>query len=292
MSHRLKFFRDWGLSFAAAISAVSGFIAVIPSLSLTIFRSSVIFVSCLLASGTYAWQRTRSRQLPTDEFISAEIKLHCILQSPPSHRLAEAANRLANETFGTAGGIPAERYESWRLKNPNILACLTDFRGVLLGYFDVFPLTSSFMDRFIRGDATELDISHEDILPPPDARRCKRLYIGGITVRDPQTFAGRRYARHLMWGLVKYLEHFYGAPSERQVYALGSTKAGRLILERFGFRMVQDGSRRRDGQPLFVTSLGDPEMVSDSYADIGDWAPACRLSWLEQSPGRGQQSVS
>jgi hypothetical protein len=215
-----------------------------------------------------------------------------LLQSPPPRRLADAANTLANETFGTQGGIPAEQYESWLSKNPNILACLTDARGVLLGYFDVIPLTSSFMDTFIRGDVTEIDIRDKDILSPEEAHRCKRLYIGGITVRDPQTFAGRRYARHLMWGLLKYLEHFYGAPSERQVYALGSTKAGRLILERFNFRKVQDGSHRRDRQPLYVTSLGDPEVVHDGYADIGDWAPACRLSWQEQSLSRAQKSVS
>jgi hypothetical protein len=173
------------------------------------------------------------------------------------------------------------------LKNPNILGCLVNAEGVLVGYFDVLPLRTTFMDSLIQGSATERDIRHEDILSPQHARKCKRLYLAGIAVRDPQTFAGKRHARHLLWGLAKYMEHFYGVPSERQVYALAGTEAGKKLLRRFSFRMVLAGSNRRDLQDLYVISLNEPNTMASIEGDVGNWAQACRVSWEDnRAPAR------
>lgn len=290
--YQVSFFKDWGISFVAAIGAASAFVAVLPGVSLTVGRSLMILGSCIVLSGALAYRRTQIRQLPTDEFVLLEDNLRCRLQCPATRQLSELANALAHEAFGRTGSIPADRYETWRLKNPNILACLLDSKGMVVGYFDVLPLTNTFMDRFIRGDLSESNIHHDDILSPQHARRCKRLYVAGIAVRNPHTHQGKRYARHLIWGLLRYLEHFYGAPSERQLYALGGTTEGKQILQRFKFRMIQDGSRRKDAQALYVASLADSELVEEIYAELGDWAPACRLSWNEAPSPRTQKSLS
>lgn len=282
MPESIRFLRDWALLFAALVSAVSGFVAFLPGVSLTVGRSALIFGICLAVSAALAWQRTRVRQFPIDEFELDSATIHCRLVCPAPRELAEEASALAHRAFGRIPSIPSDRYDSWRLKNPNILGCLVNAEGVLVGYFDVLPLRTTFMDNLIRGSATERDIRHEDILSPHHARKCKRLYLAGVAVRDPQSFAGKRHARHLLWGLTKYLEHFYGVPSERQVYALAGTEVGHKLLKRFSFRMVLAGSSRRDLQDLYMISLNDPNTMSSIEGEIGNWAQACRVSWIDQ----------
>jgi len=279
---RKEFLKDWGVSFAASVGTVSGFFAFMP-VSLTLARSSIIFACCLVASGLFAHRRSPKHQFPPDEATPVGTNTRCRLVCPADRGLAEQASHLAHEIFGNLGIIPTERYESWLVKNPNILACLVNSSGEVVGYFDVLPLRSDFMEGFIRGTLTELDIRHEDILPPQHARRCKRLYIAGIVVRDSGSYTARRHAKHLMWGLLQYLDHFYGAPSERHVYASGGTKEGRQILQRFGFQLVQEASVRRDKQALYVVSMSNPETVENVAADVGNWAEACRLSWQERN---------
>jgi hypothetical protein len=281
------FLKDWGVSFLASVGVVSSFFAFMP-VSLTLVYSGLIFVCCLVASGLFARRRTMKHQLPLDEAGPIGKIPRCKLVCPAGRRLAEEASHLAHEVFGNLGTISAERYESWLMKNQNILACLVDSEGEVVGYFDVLPLRSEFMDGFIRGTLTELDIRHEDILPPQHAKRCKRLYIAGIVVRDSNSFTAHRHAKHLMWGLLQYLNHFYGAPSERQVYASGGTKEGRQILKRFGFQLVQEASVRRDKQALFVVSMSNAEIVENVAADLGNWADACGLSWEERKRGSVQ----
>jgi hypothetical protein len=267
-------------------------VAFVPGISLTLPLSSGILVACGLTSGAFAWQRTRVRQFPIDELTSAGSRIHCSLQCPAERRLAEQASALAHRSYGNIEGIPAERYESFLVKNPNILACLENSEGMLVGYFDVIPLRNDFMDAFVRGSLTELDIRHEHVLAPQHARRCKRLYLAGIALRDPHTFAARRHLRHLLWGLAKYLEHFYEAPSARQVFTLGGTPEGRHLLHRFNFNLVQEASARRDSQSLYVASLSDPQTIRDIDADIGNWAQACQLSWELKVQERTRMSIT
>lgn len=281
LTTKKEFLKDWGLSFVAFVGAVSGFFAFVP-VSLSLVLSCLLFVCCFVASGMYARRRSSKYQLPLDETGPIGKDARCKLVCPANRRLAEEASHLAHEIFGNLGIIPTDRYESWLLKNPYILACLVNSGGEVVGYFDVLPLKSEFMEGFIRGTLTELDIRHEDILPPQHAKRCKRLYIAGIVVRDSNAFTARRHAKHLMWGLLQYLDHFYGAPSARQVYASGGTKEGRQILQRFGFEMVQEASARRDKQALFVVSMSNVEIVENVAADLGNWADACGLSWQER----------
>jgi hypothetical protein len=287
-----NFLQEWMVSFAALVGIMSGFFAFIPGVSLTFVRACAIFISCLAVSGVFAWYRTKVRQFPIEELNTSNTKVYCRLHCPAPPNLVDEANALAHEAFGRIGSITRDRYETWRLANPNILACLVDSEGELVGYFDILPLRSEFMERFIRGDVTESDIHHNDILPPKHARQCRRLYLAGIVVRDPHTFAARRHARHLLWALAKYLEHFYGASLERHIFALGSTPEGKHLLQRFNFRMVQGGSKRRDQQSLYVASLNDAEMLRQVDADIGNWSQACQLSWEKPAEAGARKSLS
>lgn len=284
MSPNLKVAKTWGVSFVACTGAASGIVALIPATSLSAWIYGGMMGLCVILSSVVAWRQRKLADFPADIILPPSEKVACRLECPATRPLLEAASALARHSFGNVGSVSPDRYDSWWLKNHNILACLLNTDHKLVGYFDVLPLRSNFMDAFIRGDVTELDIRHEDILPPGQARKCKRLYIAGIAVRDSQTFAGKRYAAHLIWALARYLDHFYDVPSERQVYALGATDGGRRLVEHLGFRLIQDGSGRRDGQQLYVASLSEPEIIQRIDSELGNWAHACKLSWDEEKP--------
>src|SRR5207244_2938201 len=130
--------------------------------------------------------------------------------------------------------ISPDRYEQLRVKNKNILVCLVGERGDLLGYFDVIPLKESFAQQFLRGTITESQITHEDIFAHDELPQCKHVFLSGLAVWDPESYVDRRNANILVWGLLKYLDHFYGT-SERLAFASAATREGDELLRKFDF---------------------------------------------------------
>jgi hypothetical protein len=195
-----------------------------------------------------------------------------------------AANRVASRHYG-GDSIAFERYEQWRLKNRQILVCLLDHSQEVVGYFDILPLRSNFVDAFLSGRVVEHQIGPDDILAPQHAGRCRRLYLGGISVMDPNSHAGKRHADILVWGLLKYIAHHYGPLHERKLFALAATKPGEQLLKRFGFQISSPASQRIDGHNLYVLSL-TAEAISDALRARPDWSSVCTVSWELPHPKR------
>jgi len=199
-------------------------------------------------------------------------RLHC----PCDMKLAEQVGQLAEECY-RGENISPVKYEALRVKNPYILACLTGAQGNFLGYFDVIPLQDHFGALFLQGQVTEKEITHEDILAPSEMAQCKYLYISGLAVRNWETYAGHRNAFILIWGLLKYLEHFYKEVGPL-AFAVAFTKEGGNLLETFKLKVGTDGSTRLDKHTVYSIILSHSEIMQ-RLACVPNYGPVCSLDW-------------
>lgn len=276
------FVKSWGAIFAFLICLLGALIRFIP-VETTKLNATLFILGCAAVASLVAWRRFRRIHLPVDYIAPCEIKPddQAVLCCPCNSAISKEANDLASRYYGNES-IPFDRFEQWRLKNPNILVCLLDSKGDVVGYFDVLPLRSTFFDPFIVGKITERHLGHEDILPPGKAHRCNRLYLSGIAVRDPATFLGHRYASILVWGLFRYLEHFYPPVRTRNLFALAATREGEQLLRKFNFRIATPGTAREDGHNLYMFSLNSSSL-SEILSSMPSWENLCRLVWQKQS---------
>jgi hypothetical protein len=273
------FFWAWSVSFATLIGIAAGVVALLPHIEFTIARSVWIFIACMSASFVYAWRGHIKPHLPIDDIEPLPL---CRLQCPTNRILMQQAHNLAADSYGRVEPINLERYEQWRLKNPNVLVCLVDENEMVVGYFDVFPITSSFAEALTTGLASEHEMLHEHILAPDHLDDCKWLYLGGIAVKDPDTYLARRRAAYLVWGLKKYLRDFYKSPPDRTLIATGASKEGERLLQRFHFGLLQPKNLRADKQNLYATSLSNKALLN-ALAGIPDWRNSCRISWRSKA---------
>ena len=210
-----------------------------------------------------------------------------ILQCPVGPELARQATSLATESYGS-DTMPAAQFELLRAKNPDILACLTNVHSEFLGYFDVFPLKADSADLFLSGGlraqwsgkAGEKSFSGDDIFGAEEMDLCARLYISGIAVPQPATYASRRYASMLIWGFWKYIASFYPPARQREIFAVAATEAGENLLRKFHFSVRDEASKKPRKNPLYVLQLS-PEVLHKVFESLPDWSASCSLSWVE-----------
>jgi hypothetical protein len=199
-------------------------------------------------------------------------RIHC----PCDLKLTDQVGRLAQQCYGD-GSISRSQYEPLRVKNPNILACLTGARGEFLGYFDVIPLNDHFGTMFLKGRVTEKEITHEDILAPHEMAKCNYLYIAGFAVRNWEHYSGYHNALILVWALLRYLDHFYGKINAL-AFAVAFTKEGQRLLETFTLKLEGDGSTRVDKHSAYSLVL-TPEEIARRLACVPDYSSICSLDW-------------
>lgn len=198
------------------------------------------------------------------------------LRCPCDLKLADEAKRLAQYWYPTETIAP-DRFEQLRVKNPTILVCLIGERGNLLGYFDVIPLKASFAEQFLRGTITESQVTHEDVFAVHELAQCKHVFLSGLAVWDPESYVDRRNANILVWGLLRYLDHFYG-DAERLAFASAATEEGEELLQKFEFRVGSEAELRVDKRRMYETRLSREE-ITKCLAWLPDFTLLCSLDW-------------
>jgi hypothetical protein len=277
--------KDFLVSFWATFLTVLAF----PSAALTILGAhwSALSTAGLIAfalafSAVIHRQRLAKTPLPAQPEILWGGKT--LLRCPGDSRLADEAKLLAQESYPSDRSITPERFEQLRVKNPEILACLTTVQGELLGYFDAIPLREQFAHLFLRGLVTEMQITHEDILTKQETDLCKYLFISGLAVQNPESQVGRQSASILVWGIMKYVQHFYGS-AKPLIFALASSRPGHDLLRKFRFDVGREAATRIDQYTLYQLPLSR-EAINMRLACIPDWSPLCSLDWSPQFPER------
>lgn len=270
--------REFAVSFWATFLAVLAF----PSAVLTILGKhisviSTIWLVAFALSFSILVNRNlwRKRHLPVKDIFpntGGRVTIRC----PCDLKLADEAKQLAKYWYPT-DTITPERFEQLRIKNPNVLACLVGEKGNLLGYFDVIPVKQSFAEQFLKGRVTESQITHEDIFAPDELAQCKHVFLSGLAVWDPESYADRRNANILVWGLLKYLDHFYGG-SERLAFASAATDEGEELLQRFDFQIGSEADVRIDKRRMYEAKLSRDE-VTKRLGWLPDFGLLCLLDW-------------
>jgi hypothetical protein len=272
--------RDFAVSFWATFlailalpSAILGIMGAHVSVLSTVWLS-IFALSLSLIVNRRLW---RKRHLVVKDIFPNQVGSgRTILRCPCDLKLADEAKRLAHYWYPT-DTIAPERFEQLRVKNPYILVCLVGERGELLGYFDVIPLKPSFAEQFLRGSITESQITHEDVFGPEEVAQCRHVFLSGLAVWDPESYVDRRNANILVWGLLKYLDHFYGR-MERLAFASAATEEGEELLQKFEFRIGSEADVRIDKRRMYETQLSQDE-ITKRLAWLPDFSLLCSLEW-------------
>ena len=273
--------KEFMISFLGTFLALLGF----PSAVLTMLGKhfSISLTSCLIFfafSLSVIFNRNKwiKRHLPVEDIVPDDIEVvgKTSLRCPCDLKLANQVGDLAQYYYGSAS-IPPINYEPLRVKNPHILACLLGPQGDFLGYFDVIPLKEGFANLFLQGRVAETDITHEDIFAPHEMKLCRHVYISGVAVCNPDTHVGRRNAHILVWGLLKYLDHYYSATNP-YAFASAVTEDGEKLLRSFKLQVVCEASKRADGHTMYALSLSHLE-ITKRLACLIDWSLLCSLDW-------------
>src|SRR5580700_2655274 len=132
---RKEFLIAFGGTFFAVLG-VAGTILTIGDWHLTLTYVASVSIFALLASLVVNWRRMIPPQVAVDDTLvfEGEDVISKNVRCPCDMKLARAATELATKCFATTVTISANSHEQLRVKNPYILACLTDAHGRLLGY--------------------------------------------------------------------------------------------------------------------------------------------------------------
>lgn len=271
----------------AILGAVSAFFGIV-DIHLGAVGTGLLAILILISSAIFHLRRPVMPQVAVDDVIAPEddsyspLDLHC----PCDRALALEATKLADDCYSGSITIEASIYEQLRVKNPLILSCLTDRRGRFVGYFDVIPLSEPFAQSLIHGQTTESHISHEDVLSPQQMKSCKYLFLSGIAVHAPDTYAGRRNASILVWALLQYLKQHY-RHSDAIVFALAATREGDELLQRFKLRLAPGNTFRADHYKLYSIGISEDE-IARRLACMPNWGQLCRLPWTDNRGRSGK----
>lgn len=272
--------RDFAVSFWAtfiAILALPSAIVSIMGAHISVLSTTWLVLLALSLSLIINRRLWRKRHLVVKDIFPNRIGSgRSVLRCPCDLKLADEAKRLAQYWYPT-DTIAPERFEQLRVKNPNVLVCLVGERGELLGYFDVIPLKPSFAEQFLRGTITESQVTHEDIFAPHELAQCRHVFLSGLAVWDPESYVDRRNANILVWGLLKYLDYFYGT-TERLAFASAATEEGEELLQKFEFHIGSEADVRVDKRRMYETVLSREE-ISKRLAWLPDFSLLCSLDW-------------
>jgi hypothetical protein len=267
--------KDFLLNFAGTFVAVLGIPAAFVTLlggHLSVGTTSgltLLAVAVSLIVNRHKW----STKLPVKVIMPGKKTLRC----PSDLNLTRESVRLARYEFGR-NTISLSNYEPLRAKNQYILVCLIGGDGEFFGYFDVFPLKASFAELFLQGRVSEKDLTHEDVLDAQEMWRCKYVYIAGLAVCDSERQVGQVNAAILIWGLLKYLDHFYGA-SKAYVFASAATGDGENLLQSFNIPLICGSETRADGQKVYGLYISR-DIIAERIACVPDYSLLCSIDWV------------
>jgi hypothetical protein len=278
--------KDFLLSFVGTFVAVLGVPAAFVTLlggHLSLAITACLTLLALVVSASINRQKW-SAKLPVKVIMPGRKILRC----PSDLNLTREAVKLAHYEFGR-NTIAFHQYETLRAKNRYVLVCLTGAGGEFIGYFDVFPLSTSFAELFLRGRVCEKDLNHEDVLDAQEMWQAKYVYIGGIAVCDSECQGGPVSASILIWGLLKYLDHFYGR-SRTYLFASAATGDGENLLQSFNIPLVCGSTDSADGQKVYGLHL-TRDVIAEWLACVPDYGLLCSLDW-EPAKNKGTDKIS
>lgn len=173
--------------------------------------------------------------------------------------LALEANNVVRRILDKRA-ITYREYKSWRKHNPSIFTALVSPNNELIGFFDVFPLTTQGGELLSSGHLNEHEMSIAHILPAESTSTATHVHIATILVNPRQrTYSPLVANEVLLLRMGEFLEETFSPLHERRYTAYGQTPAGVALLRRSGFVVTLQA--KEDGQRLPLYSLTPSEVA-------------------------------
>lgn len=172
--------------------------------------------------------------------------------------------------------IDWDRLEQWRMRNPQAFMEILNQDGQLAGCFVIIGLDNSFMEEFIVGNTEEKQILGENVLTMKETKKLSQIYISGVMVSDTPSFLSAKRTMVMIWCILRYLKHFFGASKKRTVFAVALNKESERLLLSMQFQVHTSAANRVDRHDLYSIEFSD-ETLEQSYQRIGEFSRMCKI---------------
>jgi hypothetical protein len=172
--------------------------------------------------------------------------------------------------------VEPEKAVLWLRKNPKAFIEMVNEDDELCACFGVLALSDSFMEQFIKGRVSDTQLEADDICGDLESKKCTRLYISGVIVREHTSYRGHKRASVMIWAMLTYAKKLYGLRRRRELFAVAVTKESERLMKRLGFQMACEKNSRTDECNLYSYML-----TKDSWdhmiGQVGDWSKLCEF---------------
>ena len=236
-----------------------------------------VAVGCVLVGAVVAWVRGRARMV--SDVVVEEIKKgeKYTAQYCTPEQLKEACD-MTEEHYGPEY-VTGDVAEQWRLANPKGFVSITNAAGELCACFGMLGLTDGFQEQFYAGSVADKRLRAADILGFDDAKRCEKLYLSGIVVREPMTLHGSgKRLRVMLWALLQYYRKCFGFSQRKILYGLAANVESEKLIKALGFRLVCRAELRVDGCNLYELEV-DKAVWDGVSQRVYDLSAICKTPW-------------
>ncbi|HZR75130.1 hypothetical protein [Bradyrhizobium sp.] len=192
--------------------------------------------------------------------IAIEAALASTREGPTNDEaLAKYANKIVRKELDKRA-ISYEEYRAWRKHNRLVFTSIVDDSGTLIGFFDIFPLTTGAGEKIINGSLSERSLCLEHIEPFSSSSSATHLHLATILVNSRQKSLSPIVAREvLILKMKEFLDRNYSPASSRTFTAFAQSKAGEAFLKRCEFSMELFPRDNEQRLPLYVLRPSESE---------------------------------
>ena len=260
--------RSIGLSCFAVLASVAGVLSFFFPTTTVLFRiecaiaGSLIFIAFVVVAkfrlyGLRDWWNA-------DADVDANTEVFTI-QHDPAPGIVRRTDTFVQRAFGH-GRINHREYDDWRAKNKYVLSCVLDGRGLLTGFFDVFPLNRWAGEGLILGRLRETDLTIDDIASSEYDTSSDVIYIATVYCKV-ETERDRFVARHrVMLALFSFLASRYPPRKGRVYAAFAYSSEGRRALERNNFRLEVGKEEHKERADLYVLDAESAQQGMERFS--------------------------
>jgi hypothetical protein len=179
--------------------------------------------------------------------------------------LASFANRIVRRQLDKHAITYAD-YKVWRKFNPLIFTSVVDDTNQLIGFFDIFPLTTAAGTEIISAKITERSLTVDHLVSFAGSSSCNYLHLATI-LRNPRQkrFSPIVAGEVLLLKMKEFLRTYYDPVSERTYTAFAQSREGELLLKRCGFAMAILPDQNEQHWPLYVLRPADTNSAIDRF---------------------------
>lgn len=272
---RIKNGKKVGIGIFLTIIALSKFIipaigstGIVVTLTYYIFAGLISIFMGLLA----AYLRGRMKLIPDSLLGEIGLDGQYICKFCSVEKFREACEMT--KPYYRDEYVPADIAEQWRMKNKGAFVQITNSNGELCSSFGILALSKSFMDQYIKGNVADTQLREDDILNMEDSKKCDRLYISGVIVRDPSKHVGHKRTCVMLWAMMVYVKSIYGLKRKREIFAVAVTEESERLMKKLGFQVICESAQRKDKRNMYRIDL-TKNTWNKLMNKVGDYSRMC-----------------